>query len=142
MKKALVFGPRDLRIVDLPERDPGPGEVKARMLLTTLTTANLRIYEGPLVADLKYPTTLSYTGVAEVVATGSGVTRFKPGDRVYPNWYKACLQCGPCRADRMVACENVPEGTHNMMLGESYESALQESIIFPQERLWYVAPSV
>lgn len=136
MKKALVYAPTDLRIVDLPERDPGPGEVKVNMILSTLTTANVRIYQGPLLADLKYPATLSYTGVGEVAETGSGVTKFKPGDLVYPNFYRACLKCRWCKADKYVACENVALGEHNMMVGEKYESGLQESIIFPEERFY------
>ncbi len=142
MKKALCYGPLDLRIVDVPERDPGPGEVKAKMLLTTLTTANTRLYTGPLVADLQYPVTLSYTGIAEVTEVGEGVTSFRPGDRVYPNWYRACGHCPMCRADRMVACVNVPERGHNMLIGEQHESALQESIVFPADRLWYVPKHV
>lgn len=135
MKKALCYGQLDLRIVDLPERSPGPGEVKARMLVTSLTTANIRLYRGPLVADLKYPVTLSYTGTAEVMEVGAGVTRFKPGDLVYPNFYRACGKCRWCLADKMVACEEMPIGAHNMMVGEQYESGLQEYVIFPEDRM-------
>jgi len=142
MKKALCFGPRDVRIVDVPERDPGPGEVRSRMMLTTLTTANVRLYQGPLVGGLKYPVTLSYTGVGIVESVGAGVTRFKPGDHVYPNWYHACGECAMCRADRMVACLNMKETDHNMMVGEQYESALQDYTIFPEKRLWPVPSHV
>lgn len=140
MKKALAYGPRDLRIVDLPERHPGPGEAKARVLLTTLTTANVRLYQGPLVADLRYPVTLSYTAVAEVESVGEGVTRLAPGDLVYPNFYRACLDCDMCRADRMVACRNMPVGAHNMMVGEAYESGLQERLVMPTRRLRRIPP--
>ncbi|GIW05563.1 MAG: alcohol dehydrogenase [Dehalococcoidia bacterium] len=135
LKKALAFGPRDVRLVDLAPRTPGPGEVRARMLMTTLTTANVRLYTGPLMADVQYPVTLSYTGVAEVAEVGRGVTRVRPGDLVYPNFYRACLRCRFCRADRMVACEQVPLGAHNMMIGEAYESALQSEIVLGEERM-------
>ena len=135
MLKAVVDAPRQLRIVDLSVRHPGPGQVRAKMLLTTITTANVRLYQGPLLADLKYPVTLSYTGVAEVVEIGEGVTTLKPGDLVYPNFYRACLRCRWCLADKKVACENVPLGGHNMMIGEQYESALQEEIVLDEERM-------
>jgi threonine dehydrogenase-like Zn-dependent dehydrogenase len=138
MKKALCYGPRDLRIVAAPERSPGPGEVKADMLVTTLTTANLRLYQGPLVADLQYPVTLSYTGTARVSEVGAGVSQFRVGDLVYPKFYRACLHCRWCLADKMVACEQMPLGAHNMMVGEQYESALQEYVVFPEERFFPV----
>jgi L-iditol 2-dehydrogenase len=134
MKKALCYGPQDLRIVDVPDRAPGPGEVKARMLVTSLTTANIRLYQGPLVADLKYPVTLSYTGTAQVSEIGPGATRFQPGELVYPNFYRSCGHCRWCRADKMFACEYLPLGAHNMMVGEQYESGLQEYVLFPEER--------
>ena len=108
------------------------------MLLTTLTTANLRLYQGPLVADLRYPVTLSYTGIARVDSVGPGVVGLAPGDHVYPNWYRACGHCSMCRADRMVGCENVPESGHNMLIGEQYESGLQDYVVLPQDRLWRV----
>lgn len=140
MRKALVYGPCDLRLVELPERRPGTGEVRARMLVTSLTTANVRLYQGPLVADLRYPVTLSYTGTAEVVEVGPGVERLRPGDLVYPNFYRACGRCDMCRADRMVACREMPLGAHNMMVGEAYESGLQDDVVFPEERLRPVPP--
>ncbi len=108
------------------------------MLLTTLTTANLRLYQGPLVADLRYPVTLSYTGIARVESVGPGVAGLAPGDHVYPNWYRACGHCSMCRADRMVGCENVPESGHNMLIGEQYESGLQDYVVLPEDRLWRV----
>jgi threonine dehydrogenase-like Zn-dependent dehydrogenase len=140
VRKALVYAPEELRLVDLPERQPGPGEIAARMLVTSLTTANVRLYQGPLLADLQYPVTLSYTGVAEVAAIGDGVGGFAVGDLVYPNFYRACLECRWCRADKLVACEKVGIGEHNMMVGERYESALQEMIVFPARRFYRVPP--
>ncbi len=46
MQKALVYGAFDLRYVDLPERTPGPGEVRARMVVALLGDHSVRLYEG------------------------------------------------------------------------------------------------
>jgi threonine dehydrogenase-like Zn-dependent dehydrogenase len=135
VKKALGYGPRDLRLVDLPERRPAPGEASARMLLSTLTTANLRLYLGNYLADIKPPVTLSYTGVGQVEEVGDGVTGIAPGDLVYPNFYRSCNECRQCKADRAYACERLPYRGHNMMVGEQYESGLQEQIVLPAWRL-------
>lgn len=140
MKKALAYGPCDIAFVEIPERTLAANEARAKVLLTTLTTANVRLYQGPLVADLKYPVTLSYTAVCEVTEVGSEVVDLAPGDRVFPNFYRACLECDMCRADRMVACRKMPLGAHNMMVGEQYESGLQEEIVMPARRFRRIPP--
>src|SRR5262249_26303507 len=80
----------------------------------------------------------SYTGTARVSEVGAGVSQFRVGDLVYPKFYRACLHCRWCLADKMVACEQMPLGAHNMMVGEQYESALQEYVVFPEERFFPV----
>lgn len=138
MRKALVYGPFDLRIVDLPERTPAPGEVKADVVVALIGHHSVRLYEGHLPRDVpsrKHPVTLCYTAVARVSEVGPDVGSLRPGDLVYPNFYRACGRCDPCRADRPVACRAMPNGAVNMMVGEQYESGLQDYIVFPEWRL-------
>jgi D-arabinose 1-dehydrogenase-like Zn-dependent alcohol dehydrogenase len=44
--------------------------------------------------------------VGDVVSVGSGVTRFKVGQRVGSGWHGGhCFNCGNCRAGDFVVCE-------------------------------------
>ncbi len=77
-------GPEQLALesVDkLPE--PGPGEVRVRVLVTSAAFTDVMIRKGlyPDIKD-KPPFTPGYDMVGVVDATGPGVTRLRPGDRV------------------------------------------------------------
>lgn len=68
-------------IADLPE--PGPGEVRVRVLVTSAAFTDVMIRKGmyPDVKD-KPPFTLGYDMVGVIDAAGPGATRFAIGDRV------------------------------------------------------------
>ena len=68
-------------IADLPE--PGPGEVRVRVLVTSAAFTDVMIRKG-MYPDVKEkpPLTLGYDMVGIVDAAGAGATRFNIGDRV------------------------------------------------------------
>lgn len=68
-------------VADLPE--PGPGEVRVRVLVTSAAFTDVMIRKGmyPDVKD-KPPLTLGYDMIGIVDAAGAGATRFNIGDRV------------------------------------------------------------
>lgn len=77
-------GPEHLElenVLDLPE--PGPGEVRVRVLVTSAAFTDVMIRKG-MYPDVKEkpPFTLGYDMVGIVDAFGTGSTRFKIGDRV------------------------------------------------------------
>ena len=77
-------GPESLReevVEALPE--PGAGEVRVRVLVTSAAFTDVMIRKG-LYPDVKEkpPFALGYDMVGVVDATGPGATRFRPGDRV------------------------------------------------------------
>lgn len=77
-------GPEELEletVANLPE--PGPGEVRVRVLVTSAAFTDVMIRKGmyPDVKD-EPPLTLGYDMVGIVDATDAGVTRFEVGDRV------------------------------------------------------------
>ncbi len=81
----------DLRLIDTVKPEPGPGEVLVRVRACSLNYRDqmipLGLYMGgPVDRDI---TPLS-DGAGEVEAVGSGVTQYRPGDRVagtfFQNW--------------------------------------------------------
>jgi NADPH:quinone reductase-like Zn-dependent oxidoreductase len=89
MSLALVhdrFGePADvLRLADLPEEHPGPGEVVIRVEAAAMHVADLRTVQGVAGFRFGLPRTPGFEGVGRVVRVGAGVRDLAAGDRVFP----------------------------------------------------------
>lgn len=76
------FGPENLKIVELPEPKPGPGEAIVRVRACSLNYRDLAIMRGAYGGGVKTPLTPLSDGAGEVLEVGAGVTRVKPGDHV------------------------------------------------------------
>jgi NADPH:quinone reductase-like Zn-dependent oxidoreductase len=92
--KAVVirngFGLENVGVVDRPEPKPGPGQALVRVRACSLNYRDLLIAKGGYNPKLAMPRVLGSDAAGEVVAVGSGVADWKPGDRVantfMPNW--------------------------------------------------------
>jgi len=71
-----------LKLVELDKREPGPGEVRVRVLSTGVGFTDVIMRRGNYPYAPKYPFTPGYELVGDVDAVGPGVTGWKPGDRV------------------------------------------------------------
>lgn len=76
-------GPEVFQPADLPDPQPGPGEVLVRVEATSINPVDYKIRRaGPAIApDL--PAVLGCDVAGVVVAVGEGVTVFREGDEVY-----------------------------------------------------------
>jgi NADPH:quinone reductase-like Zn-dependent oxidoreductase len=87
MKAAVLvgFGGVDqLELREVAEPQTGPGQVKVRVVATSINPIDWKLREGmkrPGMA-LELPAILGRDASGEVVEVGSGVTRFRPGARV------------------------------------------------------------
>lgn len=81
---AAYGGPECLRIVDLPRPSAGAGEVRVRVLASSInyteTLIRRRLY--PQTAAYRVPFVMGYDVVGEIDQIGPGVSGFKLGDRV------------------------------------------------------------
>lgn len=89
MSLALVhdrFGePADvLRLADLPDEYPGPGEIVVRMEAAAMHIADIRTVQGVAGFRFPLPRTPGFEGVGRVVRVGQGVGDLAVGDRVFP----------------------------------------------------------
>lgn len=84
--KALViqngFGLENLAVVEMPDPKPGAGQLLVKVRAASLNFRDLLITKGQYNPKLKLPRILGSDGAGEVVAVGSGVTKYQPGDRV------------------------------------------------------------
>jgi len=96
VRAALYYGAGDVRIEDVPEPSPGPGEVLVRVLANGLCGTDLHQYDvGPL-SDAPLPIIVGHELAGEIVGVGEGVSRSRVGElvAVEPIW--RCNDCGPC----------------------------------------------
>lgn len=77
-------GPEELEVVDLPLPMPGAGEVRVRVLASSLnyTEVLIRRHLYPQTAALRLPFVMGYDVVGEIDQLGEGVTHFELGDSV------------------------------------------------------------
>ncbi len=79
-------GPEGWKLDDRPSPIPGPGQVLIRMRAVSLNFRDLLLSKGQYNPKLRMPVIPVSDGAGEVVATGAGATRFRPGERVTVNF--------------------------------------------------------
>ena len=72
-------GPEEMKLVELPVGEPGPGEIRIRHHASGLNFID--VYQRSGVYQLPMPLTLGMEGSGIVEAVGEGVTHLKVGDR-------------------------------------------------------------
>lgn len=98
---ALVYHtPQDLRLEEVPLRDPGPGEVLVRIRVCGLCPGELMDWY----MARKAPLTPGHELVGEVVEVGPEVAGFRGGERVVVHHHAPCGACRFCRRGDFVQC--------------------------------------
>jgi NADPH:quinone reductase-like Zn-dependent oxidoreductase len=89
------FGLENVKLVDLPEPKPGPGQVLLRMRAASLNYRDLVVIKGGYGPRQTLPRIPLSDGAGEIAAVGEGVKGFKPGDRAVgcfaPAWIEGPL---------------------------------------------------
>ncbi len=88
---------------DVPDPQPGPGQLRIRMRATGVCGTDVHVIDGELPVPL--PMILGHEPVGEVDMTGPGVRSFKAGDRVGVSWFQAgCGRCRYCQKKQVKFC--------------------------------------
>ena len=94
-----------LRAEDLPEPEPGAGQVAIEVSVCGLCRTDLHVVDGELI-EPKLPLVPGHQVVGRVVATGSGVDAVAAGARVGVPWLGWwCGECRYCREGRENLCD-------------------------------------
>jgi len=96
-----------LRVVDLPQPDPGPGEVVVKMNAAPINPADLNSIEGKYPIKAPLPATPGMEGAGVITEAGSAVHDLKVGTRVIlPHSFGTWREVAVIATDKLVA---VPE---------------------------------
>ncbi len=115
---------------DLPDPQPGPGEVLVRLQTAALNRLDLWVCAGWPGLRLDMPHIPGADGAGEVAALGEGVTGWQVGERVVINANLGCGVCDPCLAGQ----DNLCQGWH--LLGETVRGTFAEYVCVPARQLF------
>jgi L-iditol 2-dehydrogenase len=122
MKAAIFYGPGDLRLEDIPEGVPGPGEVAVEVKAAATCGTDLKSYRrGHPKLFPTLPARFGHEFAGVVSAVGAGVTTFRPGMRVVAANTAPCGQCWACTLGRESLCERL----------EFLNGAFAEQVVIP-----------
>jgi alcohol dehydrogenase, propanol-preferring len=94
-----------LRLAELPEPAPGPGQVQLDVRACGVCRTDLHILDGDL-AEPRLPLVMGHQIVGVVRTAGEGAERFAPGERVGVPWLGwTCGECRYCRSGRENLCD-------------------------------------
>lgn len=97
-----------LRLEDVPDPAPGPGEVLVEVEACGAGRTVLNCIRGDLGNEPdRLPRTPGHELVGTVRACGAGVDRARQGELVAAYFYLSCDACGPCYSGMQSCCENL-----------------------------------
>ena len=138
--KALVKNRADrgLWLEAVPEPEPGINDVKIRVLLTGICGTDLHIYEWDdwAKSTIPVPMVIGHEFVGEIVAVGSNVSDFHPGELISGEGHVVCGRCRNCLAGRRHLC------AHTQGVGVNRSGAFAEYIVLPMTNIWKHQPKI
>jgi L-iditol 2-dehydrogenase len=137
MKALLLSEYNQLDIADLPAPVPGVDEILVRVAACGICGSDVHGYDGTSGRRIP-PIVMGHEAAGVVAAAGSGVTKFKPGDRVTFDSTVYCGQCEFCLQGDINLCNN------RQVIGVSCgdfrrAGAFAEYVVVPQ-RITYHLP--
>jgi L-iditol 2-dehydrogenase len=137
MKALLLSEYNQLDIADLPAPVPGVDEILVRVAACGICGSDVHGYDGTSGRRIP-PIVMGHEAAGVVEAAGSGVTKFKPGDRVTFDSTVYCGQCEFCLQGDINLCNN------RQVIGVSCgdfrrAGAFAEYVVVPQ-RITYHLP--
>jgi len=138
--KALVKSQaaRGLWLEDIPEPTYGINDVLVRVRYAGICGTDVHIYlwDDWAQKTIHVPMAIGHEFVGEIVAVGSNVNDFFPGDIVSGEGHVVCGRCRNCMAGRRHLCANT-QG-----VGVNRAGAFAEYISLPMANIWRHHPGI
>lgn len=130
MKAARIIRPNEIQTVEVEPQRPGPGEILIQVKASGICGTDIHIYRGEYLGS--YPIIPGHEFSGVVLETGTGVTRFKAGDRVAVEPNIACNNCVNCLNNRQNFCLNW------QAVGVSRSGGMAETVLAPENAVFAI----
>jgi propanol-preferring alcohol dehydrogenase len=131
LEQSADVGSAPLRLRDVTAPEPGPGQVRIRVLVCGVCRTDLHIVEGDL-PPAKRPVIPGHETVGRVERIGRGVRAVKEGDRVGIAWLQnTCQACEFCRSGRTNLCERPTFSGYHVDGGYAEYALVSEAFVYP-----------
>ena len=138
--KALVKNKAEpgLSLADVPRPEIGINDVLIKVDRTGICGTDVHIYKWDDWArrTIPVPMVVGHEFVGEIVASGSNVADFHPGDVVSGEGHVVCGRCRNCLAGRRHLC------AHTRGIGVNRPGAFAEYIALPCTNVWTHEPTI
>src|SRR6476620_887905 len=127
-----------LWLADVPEPEHGLNDVLIRVRRTGIcgTDVHIERWDPWAQRTIPVPLVIGHEFVGEVVAVGSNVSDFHPGDLVSGEGHVVCGRCRNCMAGRRHLC------AHSQGVGVTRPGAFAELIALPMTNIWHHWPGI
>jgi D-arabinitol dehydrogenase (NADP+) len=134
LMRAVVYeGPRDVRIRQVPDPRPGPGQVVLDVVMTGVCGTDLHIHDGGFLSA--WPLTPGHEIVGIVAELGDGVDDLRVGQQVVADNTELCGSCFHCRRNEPLYCENFRSLGVNAPGGFAEKAVVQAAKCFAADDL-------
>ena len=138
--KALVKSKSEpgLWLADVPQPEIGINDVLIKVDRTGICGTDVHIYKWDDWArrTIPVPMVVGHEFVGEIVAVGSNVSDFRPGELVSGEGHVVCGRCRNCLAGRRQMC------AHTKGIGVNRPGAFAEYIALPFTNVWVHDPGI
>jgi threonine 3-dehydrogenase len=127
-----------LWLEDVPEPDIGINDVLIKIKRTAICGTDMHIYNWDKWAQetIPVPMIVGHEFVGEIVAVGSNVNDFNPGQLVSGEGHVVCGRCRNCLAGRRHLC------AHTSGIGVDRPGAFAEYLALPMSNVWEHRPEI
>ncbi len=108
MRAAVLYGPADVRVEDVPCPEPAAGEVRVRVEAALTGGTAIKMFRRGYHARMgRPPLCFGHEGAGVIDAVGEGVAGFAVGDRVVPANSASCGSCRACERGLTAQCADM-----------------------------------
>ncbi len=125
MLAAVIRGPGQLDVTEVPTPEPGAGEILLKVGSNTVCGTDLRILRGEKTKGVRPGVVLGHEIAGTVAAVGPGVTTYRVGDLAVVSPSVTCGVCFYCLRDMEQFCTNTD------IFGYGLDGGLAEYCLIP-----------
>ncbi len=124
MKAAVLRGPHDLHVEELPRPEVRPGHVMVNVKATAICGTDVGIFNGKIITP-KLPVIQGHESTGVIVEAGRDVVDLMVGDRVVLNSLIFCRHCPCCYSGMVNLCPN------GGLMGRDIDGTFAEYVVVP-----------